>query len=328
MANIAERVAAITRNEAYASQLTAMITELNLTDDEARDYFKIITLDFDSDDLSFIKCLVEIMKYKGNPRRTRIQFDHKKLIAILLKKHGDKARSIQSNPGVLKQVIASVKVEDRVKESIFTNNMPFVQDMKFICLMFLLLPKISRAMIDVMALMKNKYGINMIKRRPGQSLPAEIITIPRIAACFPAVVVGLFDEGFGEIIFDPKTLFPEGTIPRVIYAPMVTSVLPNVADLPIVVFLAIAVKTDDILHQTDAKTSLSALYQYLTASINSTVVSNDFKVKYTESWKIGTRVNGIFTYNPTIVGLKETAKAFIRTSRANDSQLDVLLAKM
>jgi len=67
--------------------------------------------------------------------------------------------------------------------------------------------------------------------------------------------------------------------------------------------MAIAVKTDDVLHQMDSKTNLSALHQYFMSSYNSTAVTEAVKIKHCARWDLGTRgANGTFIYNPNLVG--------------------------
>jgi len=56
-------------------------------------------------------------------------------------------------------------------------------------------------------MMKTKYNINTVKRKPGSQLDAKTITIPRITASFPSITVGLYMKGFGRNIFDPSEIF-------------------------------------------------------------------------------------------------------------------------
>jgi len=93
--------------------------------------------------------------------------------------------------------------------------------------------------------------------------------------------------------------------------------------------MAIAVKTDDVLHQMDAKTNLTALYQYFLASYNSTAVTEAVKIKHCAKWGLGTRpVNGTFIYSEDLVALKPKAREFLEHSRLIDFYLRTLLSQI
>ncbi|CAL1685179.1 unnamed protein product [Lasius platythorax] len=109
---------------------------------------------------------------------------------------------------------------------------------------------------------------------------------------------------------------------------MVPSVIPRSPNAPLAVLLAIAVKTDDVLHHIEAKTTLNALMQYLLAFYNSTAVTELVKVKCCAEWGIGERVNGGFTYAASLIEARVFAKEIIRSSRPNDPSLEAVLAQV
>lgn len=125
-----------------------------------------------------------------------------------------------------------------------------------------ILRKSNDVMKNIMNMYRQKYNINVTKRAPGSQLDSKTITIPRIAACFPAITVGLFHHGIGRSIIDPEVLFP-GLEPRALFSTMIGSMIPVRDNAPLAVLLSIAVRNDDILHQIDRKTGLSALYTCL-----------------------------------------------------------------
>jgi len=322
------RVRGITEDRDYASQLTSLISEQALTDDEARKVFKTLDLATLSAEAGFLKALTEVTRYQG--------FNPREIIKILLDCHEAVQQEVAADASAIEKVEAQVKIGGETKDFLFTSNMPFHSDMQFICLMFItrgaafdkILKKSSDAMQTCMNLMKIKYNINTMKRKPGQALDGKTVTIPRIAASFPGITVGLFVQGYGRSIVDPSVIFPEMEVPRAIFAPMVSSVIPRSPQAPLAVLLAIAVKTDDILHQVEAKTALNALLQYLLASYNSTAVTELVKIKCCSEWKIGSKTNGAFTYAPTLIEARDFAKNIIRTSRPNDPALEPVLAQV
>lgn len=332
MASLQERVRSITNDVSYGSQLASMITELSLSDGDAKKVFATIDLEILSSDVPFVKALAEIARYEGfNPR----QVIHK-----LLQKHGEVERRVRRDPSELESCSFEVEVEvngeRRIKPVTFTNNMKFNEDIQMICLMFItrgaVVDKIEKksndSMKKIMRMLKVKYDINTTKRKPGTALDSEVITIPRISASFPNITVGWFHMGFGRSIIDQATLFPEVELPRAIMSPMVASILPQSANTPLIVLFAIAVKIDDILHQTDNKTTLSNLQTYLMASYNSTATTELVKIKACTHWNIGQKINGQFVYNELIINCKPRAKEIIRMSRPTDVALEAILSSM
>lgn len=321
MADLQGRVRAITTDIFYGSQLSSIITELSLSDGEAKKVFSTLDLELLSKDIPFIKALAEVARYEGfNPR----QIVHK-----LLLKHGETERRIATDPTELESCSFEVEIVEGgnkvVKAITFTNNMKFNEDMQMICLMFItrgavvekIEKKSNESMKKIMRILKVKYDINTNKRKPGTALDSEVITIPRISGSFPNITVGLFNMGFGRCIVEPTTLFPEVVLPRAIMSPMVASIMPQSPNAPLAVLLAIAVRIDDMLHQTDAKTNLTNLHTYMMASFNSTATTELVKMKACQHWGLGTKINGNFVYAEVIVSCKPRAKEIIRSSRPN-----------
>lgn len=323
--DIFTRVRQITQDRDYASQLIAVLSERELSDEDAQKLIQVIDLSVLDDELPFLKALAEVARYEG--------FDPRVILASLLASHSRYAREYGAHPEEI-ELRATVGGEEKVIK--YSSNEPFSHDMQFICLMFItrgaafdkIMKKSSEMMTQVMALMKAKYSINTVKRKPGSSLDSKTITIPRIAASLPSITVGMFHKGFGRSIVDPAALFPGVDLPRVLFSPMIASMLPTNDDSPLAVVLAIAVRTDDILHQTDAKTKMMPLFQYLMASFNSQAQTEPMKARCAVEWGLGTRQNGTFTYKREIVESRERAKAIVEASRAEDDNLAFVLSQV
>lgn len=319
---------AITKDRDYASQLTSILTEQDLNDDDARKVFETLDLTALQKDLAFLTALNEVAKYEG--------FNPREIIKLLLNAHARLAEQIEGDAELEEKISADIKVGDVETRFEFSNNEAFRTDMQFLCLMFItrgaaydkIMKKSTKVMKACMGLLKVKYNINTTKRRPGQTVEASMITIPRIAASFPSITVGLFHKGFGRSIVDPNILFPEMELPRALFSPMVPSLIPQHADAPLAILLAIAVRTDDILHQTEAKTGLGALHQYLLASYNSTAMTEPVKQKCCANWEIIDRPNGGIAFKPEIIAARARAKTLIRDSRPNDPSLETILAQV
>ncbi|CAL1685180.1 unnamed protein product [Lasius platythorax] len=192
-AALATRVRAITGDRNYASQLTSLISEQGLTDAEANKVFKTLDLATLTTDIGFLKALTEVTRYQG--------FNPREIIKQLLD-HAAVQQDVLADERSLEKVESQVKVDGQVREFTFTSNMDFHSDMQFICLMFItrgaafdkILKKSSKTMETCMNLMKTKYNINTMKRKPDLALDGKTITIPRIAASFPNITVGLFKK--------------------------------------------------------------------------------------------------------------------------------------
>lgn len=305
------------------SLLTSIITECNLSDDEASTMFEIYNIDLSRDlNMPLLKAFAEVMKYEGfNPRQ---------MIKILMEKHARTEAAIRKYPESVEYNEMNTSEGEPVRVS---NNMSFNEDIKFLCSAFITRGyKFNRKYCDFMkrqmALMKIKYDINTAKRRPGQTFDPKIVTISRIAASFPGVTVGLFHKGLGRSIVDPTILFPGHNLPRALFSPMMASAIPVHPDAPRAILMAIAVAIDDILHQ-NAKSGLQNMYNYFLASYNSEAITQKLKIIYCRDWNIVTYPNentDAFRFTDDVKAARERAKALVSASRAKDPYLQTLMA--
>lgn len=109
---------------------------------------------------------------------------------------------------------------------------------------------------------------------------------------------------------------------------MIESKIPIRDDSPLAVLVSIAVRNDDILHQTDRKTGLSAVHTYMLASYNSNAITNLMKIQNCIKWEIMVRVDNREQFIPQIIPLRDRVKEVIRASRANDPNLDLVLGQI
>lgn len=321
VSRIAQRVKGITKDRDYVGQLASMITELGLTDSQAKLYFS--TLDHTSLDAErpHLEAMSLLCKYQGFSPRDMIQ----SLLTCWESKHSQ----MTAEEKVIFEYSVTINGEERVFT--FSSDEKFNRDIEFICVMFITrgtaFAKISTkslpTMVEIFNMLKAKYNVNTTKRTPGKPLDSKIITIPRIAACFPNITVDAFNSGFGRSIVDPTVLFPDVTLPRAIFSPMMPSMVSTTSNFPISILLAISVRVDDLLHQIDTKTSLTNLHQYLMASYNATAVTESVKIKYCQRWKI---VGPDGKTYPDIIAQSIRAKVLIRQSRPNDSGLEQILS--
>lgn len=180
----------------------------------------------------------------------------------------------------------------------------------------------------MIGMMKDKYGLITTKRARGKPFGAQVITLPRIAAAFPVVTVTVFGINCGRALVDEVDVVGRAVgWPLYFMAPMIASVIPHVGKGPLAQLLAIAVAIDDLLHKTDAKTGLSALYKYLNVSYMSKVVDAKTKMKKCEEWGIVRRIGEQeCEFVPVIRDSREACIRRIRERRADDKDLDKILS--
>lgn len=204
---IQERVKQITRKVDLASQLTAMMSEQGISDEEVGQMMHAINLETLAEDLPFAKALVEVTKYEG--------FNPRVMAAILLASHKSYREKVRNRSLPAEVIEETLKMPQGDFNFRFSNDEEFKSDMQFIDIVFLtrgamfdkIKGKSGESMKRLMDMMKAKYNINTRKRKPGTILDSKTVTIPRIAASFPQVTVGLFHKDLGRCLVDPYAYF-------------------------------------------------------------------------------------------------------------------------
>lgn len=307
-----------------ASQLTTYLKELG------EDYRESLSKVLDSTTISLeirsLKALREVMKYEG--------FDPKIIMKKMLEAHTLTHQNILADADSKWSMTIEVETEGVKTVVDMSNDMEFHVDVQHLCLIFIsrgaaydkIFKKSGKPMQELMSILKEKYGITTIRRQPGTQLDANVITLPRIAATFPTVTVELFHQGLGRTLVEPSEIVGRNVEwPRAFLSPMVASMIPHVDHSPKAQLLAIAVAIDDLLHQTDTKTKLKALFQYMMASYQSTAINPGLKISRCKKWGILQPDQNI-TFADSIVDCREDCKSMIRRRRAEDPDLERILS--
>lgn len=176
----------------------------------------------------------------------------------------------------------------------YTSNKTFMKDMCFMILIFLqrgsswdkISGKTNEGIVEIL----NHMKANTQKRDAGASLSAEVVTVPRIAACFPVRILQFIEMGVGRIIID-KAQLTEDPIPKWLLHPAAASVLPvrtsSVlgARLIIITFGA-CVLTDNLLHKKDGKyTPFVSILAYLEAARQTNAVPEKARIEFLRAVK-------------------------------------------
>lgn len=139
--------------------------------------------------------------------------------------------------------------------------------------------------------LKAKYKIDTQRRAAGSSMAGDVITVPRIAACFPVRLLQFIEMGVGRIIID-KTFLTADEIPRWLLHPAAASVLPvkttsKLCAKLIVVTLGVCILTDDLLHRKDGKiTPLTNILAYLEAARQTAAVPEEARIEFLKAVKM------------------------------------------
>lgn len=177
---------------------------------------------------------------------------------------------------------------DVVETWTYTSHESLVDDMIFLIITFLnrgaVVAKITKKSATdfaaVLRMLIAKYNIRPneepARRRRAEALAPEVITLPRIAACFAQLTTVLYDAGFGRAIVNFDTDFPG--FPGAIFSPMFPSVVMKgykendhmVNIHPQLVLIAIL--NDNVLHARDRVTPLDQIWTYYLAAHNSNVL--------------------------------------------------------
>jgi hypothetical protein len=224
------------------------------------------------------------------------------------------------------------------QEWVYSNHEGFIKDMTFLLIIFLqrgavvakISKKSSRDFQAVLRMLISKYNIRANdetdRRRRTEALGPEIITLPRLAACFCQLTVTLFHFGYGRTIAN----FTEfGNAPPAMFSPMFPSVVRKTYIRNNIKYnihpqlVLIAILVDNVLHIRDKPTPLELIWTYYLASYQSSVMLDNARIDQCDIY--GVTVEGYFIDN--IINLREHCRNRIRELRPHE-RIDELLKEM
>ncbi|KAI4481599.1 hypothetical protein M0802_013909 [Mischocyttarus mexicanus] len=226
-------------------------------------------------------------------------------------------------------------VEDTLK---YSTHESFVEDMQFLILIFLnrgavtskILKKSQEDFILCIKHLANKYGISTTedrRRLRSTSLGPNVVTLPRIAACFPILTCSLFNSGYGRCIAS-KTMYT-GKVLEAFFSPMFPSVVSRsvkdgAANLhPQLVLWATLI--DNVIHQRDKPTPLDQIWTYYLASFNSSVMIPE--ERHALCTKFGIVEEDGLSFIKDLSDIRKACKDKIRELRPHE-RIDEILREM
>ncbi|KAL1516476.1 hypothetical protein ABEB36_000385 [Hypothenemus hampei] len=183
----------------------------------------------------------------------------------------------------------------------------------------------------VMDWLISKLNLDISENEPGRSLGPDIITIPRIAACFPTVFCNVFHAREAKPIVTLSQLnLPEATSHAVLCPALASCVPPECVERSEnvhMVFFCVHVLLDDVLHKKDKRfTELDQMFAYYKAAYGSVACPPRARAKFMKSLNL--LAPGDLTFAPVIKSVIAHCRSLIQQSRASDQDLPSILAQV
>lgn len=116
-------------NVPYYAQMAALASELELDAEGMETLFTTIDSTSITQDVGYLTALSEVTRYEGfNPRF---------MAGLMIKAHRVARDNAARNPEMVDKATATLMVDDREVQFIFTGNEPFLRDLQFLCCTFI-----------------------------------------------------------------------------------------------------------------------------------------------------------------------------------------------
>lgn len=268
----------------------------------------------------------DLMRYEG--------FDPIVIARIMAASHAKQRLLVQGDRENLWEKKIKIGIPGAEEEIIVTNDMEFSSDIRHLCLLFVsrgaaykkILQKSSEAAKGFLTMLQEKYTISQDKRKPGTAIDSTTVTIARVAAAFPTVTMDLYHAGLGRLLVSAVDVTGQPGLewPKAFLTPMVASMIPHGVEVR-AQLLALAVVTDDLLHQGGTRTKLSSLVQYMMASLSSTMIPLSVKRMRCVKWGILEQDGSVTS---SILNAKSACIQQIERKRSDDADLAKILSEL
>lgn len=187
-----------------------------------------------------------------------------------------------------------------------------------------------RVFMDWMA---TKYDIDITPHKANEPLAPDIVTIPRMAACFPYKICDYFHLNHGKTLVSPESLgYPSGLLPsKILLCTYVPACLPMAwikaqPNVHLVMFL-LHVLCDDVLHRKAQDiTDLDVMFSYYAAAYKSNGTPERSRVSYLTNKGCASPAGTGFSQ--IIINAGNEAEAKIRAARPADAHLEDVIAQL
>lgn len=188
--------------------------------------------------------------------------------------------------------------------------------------------KSTQGLQQYLTWMEIKYNFDTSVHAGGTSLAPDLITIPRVIGCFPAVICQMYHKGIG------KPIFPIGEIcltdayagSKAIMTPFFCSLIPRKftkagKGLHYFFFLVHVVIDNVIQKKHGNYTGLESIWTYYLAAYRSEATPEESRIKFCTS--VGLIDNGQFI--PDLVAANHASELAIRDLRQRDPNINQIM---
>lgn len=143
--------------------------------------------------------------------------------------------------------------------------------------------KSCTGMKEYVAHLEKKLGVSMTKNASGSALDPEVVTMPRLTACFPLRAIELTIAGFAKLFCTLVQIGVDPSVSKAILSPYFNGFIPSPEGAeaatwvsPHVVFFLVHVHLDNTIHRKPGEqvTTLEQILVYYLASFRSPILPN------------------------------------------------------
>lgn len=275
-----------------------------------------------SDRINELPIWKALLQYQG--------FDIKRILRNMFRAREDYMQRVEFH-----QVEVQLRVGQREVGFIYTNRETMAFDIEFLIFLFAergstnakYVQKSIPELGQITDWLIEKYGIDIHVNLPLTALDPDLVTLPRIVACFPAKIFEYYHRDFGNTLttFHDIGIDEPGNLSRSILCPHFTALIPrevvriNYA-IQMISFL-VHVVTDDILHKkTGNYTELENIFIYYSAEYYTPGTPQRARVSFCR--RMGLMLPDQPRFIQVLEGLRDHAERRIRILRPDDPQLE------
>jgi hypothetical protein len=221
---------------------------------------------------------------------------------------------------------------------VYTNKEEMSTDIEFLIFLFAERVSINRKYTNkplkqVIEWLIEKYRIDITVKQPLTALAPDIVTLPRIVACFPAKICEYYHINYGKNLatFHDIGIPQPRNLSRSILCPQFTALIPRdimrrSTTMQFVSFLVHIIE-DDILHnKVENYTALEDIFINYSAAYHTPCTPQEARLSF--CGKMGLLTPGRDLFIPVIEGLREVATQSIRLRRPADPRLEYVLNEL
>jgi len=274
-----------------------------------------------------LKDLCELTFLQDFPQNAANNY-RRHIIKYMLDKYVKSTCMINEHPDLLVTFTFKFRMENaHVRQITFSNHMQFRDDILMICflqhLVYLKIPIYLNCKVTVamMCLMVIKYDINLNALYP----ELNEISLVHVSMSYMSVYFDILYNNFLNFSNIVRA-FPYFNLPPMIYAPMITTILPTLDDPPIAILMAISLIFHEISNpHVTSNISLVILHKRIIDFYKSTIPEK-MKLRLCTRYNIVVLEGDEFKFASCFAQYRQKAKDIISEKRPNDPDLKDILS--